>query len=372
MRLTPFDDHPFHQVPTPFNVVGTSDVHFNDGYWFAAFAPGWYVVAGLRLHPNTNVMDCFAGVMRDGHEHVVRASRVLRPNSEELEVGPLRVEVVEPMQRVRLVLAETPIGLSFALELASRDEPLLEAPYRHRKFGHLIHDMLRYTLVCRATGELAFGGERVRVDGWDAIRDHSWGVRSMMGPRTPHGGIERDPDEVDHRAFRLWVPFGTDRYAGFFHTHEDGDGTTLDFEGHLTAADGSRTRLVAVDHALTYHPGTKYVTGGELRLLDDAGVWHEHHLEPAATPADVQGFGYYGGWHDGGSPGVWRGVGPVVEHDSYPVAPELSPTGPPHVPERRRLGATEFPCRISTPDGASGMAHFEHHILGPYRPYGFT
>src|SRR3712207_5462154 len=145
MRLSDFDDFPFHQVPTPFNVVGTSDVHFNDGYWFATFAPGWYLAAGLRLHPNTNVMDCFVGLARDGEQHVIRASRVLRPRHAELEVGPLRVEIARPMELSRLTLGSAPIDLRFALEFEARDEPLLEAPYSHRKYGHLINDMVRYT-----------------------------------------------------------------------------------------------------------------------------------------------------------------------------------------------------------------------------------
>ncbi len=372
MRLSPFDDFPFHQVPTPFNVVGTSDVHFNDGYWFATFANGWYLAAGLRLHPNTNVMDCFVGLARDGEQHVVRASRVLRPRHTELEVGPLRVEIVRPMELSRLTLTGAPIDLAFSLEFEARDRPLLEAPYSHRKYGHLINDMVRYTQVCRASGSLTWRGVEVAVEGWDAIRDHSWGLRSTMGPRTPHGGVDLDESEADHRRFRIWVPFGTSAYAGFFHTHEGEDGDTLDFEGHLTYPDGERVRLVAVRHELDYHPGTRYVTGARLSLLDDRGAWRDYRLEPAGTPADVQGFGYYGGWHDGGSPGVWRGAGPVVEHDSYPVAPELSPTGPPHVDPARRLGATEFPCAITGPDGERGMAHFEHHVMGPYRPYAFT
>lgn len=372
MRLSTFDDFPFHQVPTPFNVVGTSDVHFNDGYWFATFAEGWYLACGLRLHPNTNVMDGFVGLARDGEQHVLRTSRVLRPDHTTLEVGPLKVEIVRPMERSRLTLAGAPNDLAFELEFEARDEPLLETPYHHRKYGHLINDMVRYTQVCRTTGTLTWRGEQVRVEGWDAIRDHSWGLRSTMGPRTPHGGVDPIEEEADHRRFRIWVPFGTDAYAGFFHTHEGEDGRTLDFEGHLTYPDGRRVRLVAVRHELAYHPGTRYVVGGTFSLLDDEGTWRAYELEPAGTPADVQGFGYYGGWHDGGSAGVWRGAGPHVEHDSYPVAPDLAPTGPPHVDPKRRLGATEFPCRVTGPDGEQGMAHFEHHVMGPYRPYGFT
>ena len=83
MRLTEFDEFPFHQHPTPFNIPFTSDVHFNDGYFCAAFAEDWYVVSGMRLHPNMNVLDGFAGIARNGMQRVLRASRALQPNSSE-------------------------------------------------------------------------------------------------------------------------------------------------------------------------------------------------------------------------------------------------------------------------------------------------
>ena len=66
MQLSDFDEYPFHQHPTPFNIPFTSDVHFNDGYFCATFADDWYVVTGVRLHPNMNVIDGFAGMARQG------------------------------------------------------------------------------------------------------------------------------------------------------------------------------------------------------------------------------------------------------------------------------------------------------------------
>jgi hypothetical protein len=369
MRLVEFDDYPFHQVPTPFSVSGTSDVHFNDGYWFSTYAEGWYLAAGLRLHPNTNVMDCFASVAREGEQTAVRASRVLRPDMTMLAVGPMRLEILEPMRRHRLSLTEAPIDLAFELEFEAFNEALLETPYEHRKFGHLINQLVRYTQVCRASGHIRHDEEEAGVDHWHAMRDHSWGLRSTMGPRTPHGGIEPHEMELDHRRFRLWVPFQTTAHTGFFHTHEAQHGETLDFEGRLTAADGSSVRLVGCKHALEYHPGTRQVAGGTLVLADENGGSHQLELTPSGTPADVQGFGYYGGWHDGGSAGVWRGIGPVVEHDRYPVKPDIALSGPPHVETSRRLGPTEFPCRVVEADGSEGMAHFEHHIFGRYEPY---
>ena len=94
MRLTPFDEYPFHQHPTPFHVPATSDVHFNDGYFCATFAQDWYLVCGIRLHPNMNVIDGFAGLARGGEQRTLRVSRVLRPAAGELTVGPLAIEAV--------------------------------------------------------------------------------------------------------------------------------------------------------------------------------------------------------------------------------------------------------------------------------------
>jgi hypothetical protein len=67
---------------------------------------------------------------------------------------------------------------------------------------------------------------------------------------------------------------------------------------------------------------------------------------------------------------VWRGIGPVVETERYPSAAHLGKTGRLPLSEAKRLGPTEFPCRLDGPDGESGMAHFEQHVFGRYKPYG--
>ena len=88
MRLNPFDDYPFHQAIAPLDVPATSDPHFNDGYWFSFYREGTYAFCGLRLHPNSNVMDGYGGVLHDGVQRNVRFSRALRPRTNELAVGP--------------------------------------------------------------------------------------------------------------------------------------------------------------------------------------------------------------------------------------------------------------------------------------------
>lgn len=370
MRLNPFDDYPFHQAPTPFATVATSDAHFNDGYFCAFYASDWYFCTGLRLHPNVNVIDGWAAAAHANRQQVVRASRALHPRYGELEVGPVRYELVEPMKRLRLVAGENPSGVEFDVMLEAQAPPFVEDRYQHYKYGAVVNDLIRYTQICRATGHARVDGRRIDIETWHAMRDHSWGVRSSMAVPTGIDGIDRDGDETSRRALRLWVPFEVEDHCGFFNTHETRDGRPLDFEGRLDYADGRSVRLTAVRHTLDYLPGTRRPTGGRLELDGEDGVTRAYTLRLAGTPADVQGGGYYGGWRDGRSAGIYRGA-EVIEVDGYDVSPGPETSGPPHVPITRRLGPTEFPMRMTGPGGASGMAHFEHTISGPYPRYGF-
>ena len=57
--LTPFDDTPWHQLPSPFDQVGTSDPRFFDRLWFAATDPagGGTLQLTLGVYQNMNVVD---------------------------------------------------------------------------------------------------------------------------------------------------------------------------------------------------------------------------------------------------------------------------------------------------------------------------
>src|SRR5262249_43338607 len=103
--LTPMDDTLWHPLPTTFHPVGTSDPPCCDRYWFAATDPagGGTLQLTLGAYQNMNVLDggfvAIDGVTK--RQHNVRASRSLRPRYAPV-CGPLRVDVLEPLERFRL------------------------------------------------------------------------------------------------------------------------------------------------------------------------------------------------------------------------------------------------------------------------------
>lgn len=367
LPLTALDDFPWHQAIAPLPVPATSDPRFNDGYYFGFFAEGVFAYLGLRLYPNTNVMDGYAGATAGGEQRVVRASRALRPRVDDLAVGPLRLTVLEPMRRQRLQLADNDTGVRFDVTVEASGPAMVESPDIHFRRGRLLNHVLRYTQMGHATGSLSVDGSDTAVDGWFAVRDHSWGIRASMGPPIPLRGVE--PSVADPRAIRIWLPFDVGDHQGMFAMHEDAAGNVLDFDGRLQDAEGRETALVSARHAFRYHDGTRRLRDGEVTLVDEHGTERTYAFEVVTDGFSAQGFGYVRGWHDGQPPGSWRGA-EHVESDRFDVAGE-EPAGPAHVPAERRLGVGEYAAVVRGPDGQAGMAQIEHPVYGPYRPYGF-
>jgi len=366
--ISRWDDLPFHQTVDFFGVAQTSDSHFNDGYYFAALSHGYHIFAGLRLHPNNNVMDGYAGVVSRGEQRNQRVSRALLPHRDELVVGPLRLEIIEPMRRQRVVLDSSDVGLRFDLIFKGVGRPFVETRHRQVRFGRVINDVLRYTQPCRAAGTVEIDGETILVTDWYGARDHSWGLRSTMGPYVPLGGLLSE-QKSDERALRLWVPFAMQDHSGFFHLHEDEQGRVLDCEGRIDFDDGSANEILAVRHRLRYVAGTRRLEGGTFSIAVDSGAVLEYEFEVVCAPAHPQGFGYVRGWQDGGQPGVYRGEF-ASESDRFRVDDPTQALGPSHVRSDKRTGGTEYACALVA-GSSKGMAHVEHMIYGTYRPYGF-
>jgi hypothetical protein len=291
-------------------------------------------------------------------------------------VGPLSVEIVEPMVRQHLTLKGgdgNDQDLTFDVETTASAPMYVEAPHVQYRHGRLFNHLIRFSGPIRVTGAATIDGTELDIDRWYGARDHSWGIRSTMGPHIPINGVEIESADEDRRAVRIWVPFENDREKGFFHQHEDAEGRVLDMEGLIHHDDGTTSTVTGVEHRFEYFPGTRRLARGEFVLtLERDGTDNKasYQFEVVCPPSHPQGFGYTRGWSDGGHPGVYRGA-QYVETDRFDVSDPAAMAGPAHVPAGRRLGGTEFAASLNGSDGSVGMAHIEHMIYGRYDPYGF-
>jgi len=184
--LTKYDEFLCHQTVSTFDHPGTSAREWTERIWFMAHdTKGDFVlVAGFGYYPNRNVIDGFMCLaVEQKTQHVVRASRELRPRIDEVDVGPFSWHVIEPMKKVRAVLSENEYGVSYDITFDATMPPHDEEPAQFiRSRGRVVEDIRRYFQIGKPSGWIKVSGKTVKVDpqSWRTERDHSWGIRDWL------------------------------------------------------------------------------------------------------------------------------------------------------------------------------------------------
>ena len=189
MSLSPLDDYPVHQSSNWIAHVATSDRNFYDRYYFNAFDTGgeFMAIFGLGQYPNLGTTDAFITVRHGDQQHVVRASRPLGDRAD-MRIGPLQVEVLEPLKRLRFVCEPTEHAVAADLTWEGFG-PAIPEPNQFLRWGSRVtFDTQRLAQMGTWTGTVTVGGvdRSATPDGWLGSRDRSWGVRPV-GEKEPDG-----------------------------------------------------------------------------------------------------------------------------------------------------------------------------------------
>ena len=402
MQLTPYDEFPVHQAAYPFSYIPSTDYNWDDGYYFGVFSPddGVFLATGVRVNPNSDMIGGYALLNVHGHQTTVRFSRAWRRDFN-LRVGPWRVEFIEPLKKLRLVLEDNDSGMTFDIVWTGSSPAFLEEHHSAMHRGRRTTDQTRYSQPGSAEGRITLGDKSwdVTPDKWSGARDHSWGLYSERPPLSPLASW-LPPKEVDNgpkRSLRFWTCFRTDPISGFFHLHEDADGHQAKFNdvfgtpfgGALFNGWSEPIELVAGRHEIELQPGTRMLKKAVLHLTDSQGREWRQIFEAVAPPWVAQTMGYHpGSWTDGGTFFTYHGSEELaIEWDHYdfskqPVHHKMhrvgGEQGASHFGEGSysddMICGAEFLCRVTThaPDGSvsTGAAQVELFISGAYKPLG--
>lgn len=381
--LTPYDDLPYHQIPTTFDHAGTADPRFFDRYWFVVYDRGGEVslATGLGVYKNTNVCDGFAAVVSNGVQHNVRLSRALRPDFG-IGVGPLRYEILEGLRRIRIILdagsysrSISESGIAFDLTFEASFPAFEEDHHFTRAAGVVTEDYRRYYQHGTASGTIEVGGHETRSDDFWSFRDRAFGVRPGMGGPMPRVAPD---DSSDARVSRQPAPalyfggaFGNEGTAGVCTWAEARDGTMLRLDGQVVIS-GTPVPVVGVEHDLRFHDHS-VVAGGTVRYRLDDGSETLLELEEHGPPLVYPGFGYGDGYVDRLGLGAFRGP-MVVETDRYDVAKHTAPVDLSGAREFGRSTLLDQPI-ATTVDGEPGFMELVAGLVSDhdrYRPAGAT
>jgi hypothetical protein len=311
-RLTRMDEYPRHQVGGTFDSVVSDSVHWNDGFYFTLGdqRTGASLFAAIRLYANTDVMDGFACVTVDGRQHNARWSRRLRPRNDDISVGPLSLDIVSPLQELRLSCQENPFGIGFDLHWRGLHEPHLEDRVVRYSGGRKVYDRTNYDQCCEVTGTITVGDRALTVtpETWIGVRDHSWGLGRTGGTSDGIAPVTgRDPRRGF--AMRQWTMVRMPDRVMFWQFHQQADGSVDGFEGVVIPLDPAapRWRYASGRATATRVDGLPRAADTTVELTRDDGTVDRFLLTPVGWPVYLQGGGYHDGFADRRGRGVYRG-----------------------------------------------------------------
>ena len=196
-------------------------------------------------------MDAAFSVVRDGKQHVVRASRLAPADRRETRVGPIFVEVLEPLRALHVRVSDNDFGLSADLAFYARTGAIEEPRFTYRPEGRLLMDVTRLTQFGFWEGYIRLGDEEIAIfpDRTPGVRDRSWGVRPVG---EPEGGAPGMPPQF----FWLWAPIHFDERCTHFAVNEDAAGRRWHASGSIAPAgrldEAAAEPMATVDHRVRW------------------------------------------------------------------------------------------------------------------------
>ena len=361
MLPVPLDEFPVHQTPLSLRYVGTSDRNFYDRAYFNAHdrTGDVFFVAGMGVYPNLGVTDAYGTVRRGDRQWTIRCSDALGHDRLSPTVGPYRVEVHEPLQRIRLICDTADRGLGFDLTWEGSFPAVMEQRHVMHAGARPILDASRFAQVGTWSGTLCVDGDDLAVspEVWVGTRDRSWGIRPV-GEGEPAG---RPADDPTAGLWWLYVPLRFEEFAVVVIVQEQPDGHRTLNDATRVWPDGRVEQLGWPEVEIVYAPGTRIPERATLQLTERGGKPLTLEVASLGYIALHVGAGY------GGDPdwshGQWRGAG-WVDSARYDLTD-------PAVVARIPFGVIDHVGQ-ATLDGAEGWGLFEHGTLGRHDPSGFA
>ena len=370
--LSSFDDFPIHQTSHPVARTGSSDINHYDRYFFNGYTRDTrlFFAAAMGLYPNRHVADASFSVVLDGgtadaRQINVHASRRAPADRAEANVvGPIEVEVLEPLHALRIAVEAPEHGIRCELTFVRRSAPI-EEPHFFQQIGQrVMMDSTRMTQFGNWEGWLEVDGVLIDLMPGEMLgsRDRSWGIRPVGEPSSTGAPV------ADPQYFWLWAPINFEGFTTHFDVNEYFDGRRWHETGMVALVPTGDQELEppeamrSVDYEISWRPGTRAASSCQIQMTPWAGESSSITLEPLYD-FQMMGLGYM---HPEWAHGAWKGE-LEVGGDRWDL-PVKNPTAPQHVHIQTLVKAT-----TSGAVGVhEGLGVLEQLVIGRHDPSGMS
>jgi hypothetical protein len=356
--LSKADDYPIHQLPEPIATAGT-DRNFYDRYFFNGYSPDGKVffAAALGVYPHLNVMDAAFTVIEGGVQRNLHASRLLNMERMDTVAGPILVEVIEPLKKLRLKVSANEHGIEAELVFTRRAPAVEEPRFTWRQGPRTVMDYTRLTQNGTYEGSISIKGRKIDARGFLGTRDRSWGVRPV-GISDPQPAAPPRPPQF----YWLWAPLNFADCFTLYHNNADAGGKPWNSAAVIgLTGENEAVHMAQCACTLDFKSGTRHAKAATIALSDpDGGAW-KIELEPLYN-FYMSGIGYMNpDWGHGHYKGET-----ALGYDEYETA-KVNENDPRflHVQAISR-------ARLTGPAiTREGIGVLEQLIIGPHAPSGF-
>ena len=146
--LTSYDDYPIHQASVPIAHTAAADLNHYDRYFFNGYSKtgDLYFAAAMGLYPNRHVADAAFCVVRGGVQtSVFRSQRAPVDRIDATNLGPIKVEIVEPLRTLRISVDAPEQGVRAELTFEHRSPAIEEGHFLLRAGVRVLFDYTRLT-----------------------------------------------------------------------------------------------------------------------------------------------------------------------------------------------------------------------------------
>jgi hypothetical protein len=357
--LTKADDYPVHQLPEPIATAGT-DRNFYDRYFFNGYSPDGSVffAVALGVYPHLNVMDASLSVIDSGVQHNLRASKLLNMERMDTTVGPISVQVVEPLKTLRVTADSTENGIRADITFHARALPVEEPRFTYRIGPSTFMDYTRLTQNGSYEGWIEVAGKRIELtrDKIVGTRDRSWGVRPV-GLQNPQGAA---PPRLP-QFYWIWAPMNFPEKFMLYHINADANGKAWNTASVIgPASEHEAEHMAACWSKIDYKSGTRHAKHAVIETRDAKGGEWRAELTPKFN-FYMSGIGYtHPEWGHGRYHGELR-----TAYDTIKTA-EVNENDPQYQHVQAFVEAKLTGPNVST----SGTGVLEQLAIGEYAPHG--
>jgi len=327
--LIPFDDYPVHQTALPLAHVGGGHQDFYDRFWFNGYTEDYYFAVALGIYPNRGIIDAAFGAVAEGWQRSVFASGRLPLDPTRTQVGPISIEITEPLRVNQVRVDAADLGITADLTFRARTAAFSEPRQTLMQGTRPVMDVTRLAQMGQWTGTIGLPGTSFTLDPATVYgtKDRSWGIRPVGQPAPAA------PSRTVPQVFFLWAPLNFADEGRHFMTFEDASGkawaktaAVLPVIGTDTPVYGPGSEAEHIEdarHRVRWAPGLRRSQGATL-TLSRGGRAETVQLEPLLT-FRMRGAGYsHPTWAPAAGTMSWRWVPrSTASRSSTPSTPRV-------------------------------------------------